>query len=70
MAILIVEWLIGKEELRDFAISMSLNFDMDMGRSHVAAGSRVRSRFDRRQRVATILVSSQEGVSLKIGVEW
>src|SRR5688572_31227859 len=51
MTILVVQWLIGKEELCHLAVDLPFDLEMDMWRPHVASSRRIRSGLDRRESV-------------------
>jgi RNase H-fold protein (predicted Holliday junction resolvase) len=65
----VVQSLIGKKELRDFAVGMPLDLEMNMGRAHVAPSRRIPSRLDRREAVPPIVVGSQQHMPLKVGIK-
>jgi hypothetical protein len=68
MTILVVQSLIGKEELCDLAVDLPFDLEMDMWRSHVASSRRIRSRLDRRESVATLVVGPQQCVPLEVRI--
>lgn len=66
MTILFVQRLTWEEKLRHFAVDGTMDFEMNMRCAHIAAGGRIRAGLDGRDRVATVTVSPQRRIALKI----
>ena len=69
MTVLVIQRLIGKEELCHLTVELPFDLEMDMGRSHVASRRGVGSRLDRRESVSTLVVGPQQCVALEARIQ-
>lgn len=56
MPVLIVQRLIGEEQLRHFAVKGPIDLKMNVRRTHITASGRIGARFDRQEAILSIAV--------------
>jgi hypothetical protein len=58
MTILVVQRLVGEEELSHFAVDGTVDFEMNMRSAHIATSGRIRARLDSCQSVTAVAVGT------------